>query len=162
MWRKKCNPKITTIGGDDAYTVLGKGLQFKGNAHFEMTTWIDSFFEGEITSDDLLIIGEHAVIKGNIVCKSIISSGHVTGDITATTKVELLKPAVLVGNVHSSSFSVEEGVKFRGCSNVGAIPPEVLGGHPQLGENGPYDRGPLGTLHYINGEKAIPDTIENH
>ena len=149
------------MGGDDSYTVLGKGLQFKGDAHFENTTWIDSFFEGEINSDDLLIIGEHAVIKGNIVCNSIISSGHVMGDITATTKVELLKPAVLVGNVHSSSFSIEEGVKFRGCSNVGAVPTEVLGGHPQFGENGGYAQGPFETFQNSNEEQAIPDSIEN-
>ena len=111
---------------DDGYTVLGKGLDLKGEAHFEGTVWIDSFFEGEIMSDDLLILGEHAVIKGTIVCESIISSGRMMGDITATTKVQLLKPAVLIGNVHSPSFSVEEGVNFRGFSHVGAAPTEVF------------------------------------
>ena len=162
MWGKNYKPKKETIFEDDDYTVLGKGLDLKGNARFEGTVWIDSFFEGEIMSDDLLIIGEHAVIKGSIVCGSIISSGLVMGDISARTKVQLLKPAVLIGNVHSPSFSVEEGVNFRGFSDVGATLSDVLGVNPQQSENGRHDWQQLGSVHDINGEKPIPTVMEDH
>ena len=135
MWGKNCKPKKEMIiEEDDNYTLLGKGVELKGDAHFHGTARIDSTFEGEIIADDLLIIGEHAVINGNIVCGSIISSGRVMGNITAATRVQLLKPAILMGNIHSPSFSMEEGVNFTGFSDVGAASTEVLGVNPQHGE----------------------------
>lgn len=122
MWGEKVKQKRETIFEDDHYTFLGKGVDFKGKAQFEGTVRVDGHFEGEITTDDTLIIGEHAIIKGTITGGTIISGGRVEGNITASSKVQLLKPAVLIGDVHSPSFSMEEGVYFQGMCDMGAMP----------------------------------------
>jgi len=120
MWGNKDEKKKKeTIFEGDYYTFLGKGVDFKGKANFEGTVRVDGHFEGEITTADTLIIGEHAVIKGTITGGVIVSGGKVEGNITASKKVQLLKPAVVIGDVHSPSFSLEEGVLFQGICDMG-------------------------------------------
>ena len=122
MWGEKDNKKKETIFDEEHYTFLGRGVDFKGKAQFDGTVRVDGHFEGEITTADTLIIGEHAVIKGTIIGGVIVSGGKVEGNITASKKVQLLKPAVLIGDVHSPSFSVEEGAVFQGKFDMGISP----------------------------------------
>lgn len=119
MWGEKTDSKKETVFEEEHYTFLGKGVDFKGKAQFDGTVRVDGRFEGEITTSDTLIIGEHAVIKGSIIGGVIVSGGKVEGNITASQKVQLLKPAVLIGDVSSPSFSMEEGVLFQGLCNMG-------------------------------------------
>ena len=119
MWGDKDEKKKETIFEEDHYTFLGKGVDFKGKANFDGTVRVDGHFEGEITTGDTLIIGEHAVIKGSITGGVIVSGGKVEGNIVASKKVQLLKPAVLIGDVRSPSFSMEEGVLFQGVCDMG-------------------------------------------
>jgi cytoskeletal protein CcmA (bactofilin family) len=121
MWGEKEKRKEAGFG-QEFYTFLGKGVDFKGKAQFEGTVRVDGNFEGEITIDDTLIIGETAVIKGTITGGTIVSSGRIEGVITANKKIQLLKPAVLIGDVHTPTFAMEEGVYFQGECDMGAAP----------------------------------------
>jgi cytoskeletal protein CcmA (bactofilin family) len=80
-------------------------------------------FEGEIYSKGVLIVGEHAVIKGTINVTSLINSGKIKRTITATEKVQLLKPAMLFGEVHALPFRWKKGRTFK----VGSTWVSVLG-----------------------------------
>ncbi|MGB0910382.1 MAG: bactofilin family protein [Nitrospirales bacterium] len=147
MWGEKGKPKKETIFEDDHYTFLGKGVDFKGKAQFEGTVRVDGHFEGEITTDDTLIIGEHAVIKGTIIGGTIVSGGRVEGNITATHKVQLLKPAVLIGDVHAPGFSMEDGVYFHGMCDMGAAPAQVFDVEADHTENGNHESKDLQVAH---------------
>ncbi len=123
MWGEQRDKGKKEAGlGQEYYTFLGKGVDFRGKAQFEGTVRVDGNFEGEITIDDTLIIGESAFIKGTITGGTIVSSGRIEGTVTATKKVELLQPAILKGDVHTPSFSVESGVYFQGMCDMGAAP----------------------------------------
>ena len=122
MWGEKEKTKREAGFGQEFYTFLGKGVDFKGKAQFEGTVRVDGNFEGEITIDDTLIIGETALIKGTITGGTIVSSGRIEGIITANKKIQLLKPAVLIGDVHTPAFAMEEGVYFQGECDMGAAP----------------------------------------
>jgi cytoskeletal protein CcmA (bactofilin family) len=122
MWGEKEKTKNEAGFGQEFYTFLGKGVDFKGKAQFEGTVRVDGNFEGEIIIDDTLIIGETALIKGTITGGTIVSSGRIEGVITANKKIQLLKPAVLIGDVHTPTFAVEEGVYFQGACDMGVAP----------------------------------------
>jgi len=122
MWGEKEKGNREAGFGQEFYTFLGKGVDFKGKAQFEGTVRVDGNFEGEITIDDTLIIGETALIKGTITGGTIVSSGRIEGIITAHKKIQLLKPAVLIGDVHTPTFAMEEGVYFQGECDMGAAP----------------------------------------
>ena len=121
MWEHQTKRPATTDGSDNiAY--FGKDVRFNGVVHFEGTLQIDSQFDGEIHTKGVLVIGEHAVIKATIHAGTVISGGKIKGTITAVDKVQLLKSAILVGDVHAPFFAMEEGAHIQGQIDMGASP----------------------------------------
>ena len=94
--------------------LLGKGSEFEGKLTFEGTVRIDGKFEGEVFSDDTLIIGEGARVKAEINVSTVLIYGDVIGNVSARTAVELHAPARLKGNISAPSLVVEQGVVFDG------------------------------------------------
>jgi len=119
MWTTN-DKKTPTLGGDENFTFLGKGVDFKGVITFEGTVRIDGRLEGEIHTNGTLVVGEQAVIRGTISAGTLVSSGKIKGTIMASEKVQLLKPALLVGDVKTPAISVEEGAHFHGLCDMGA------------------------------------------
>jgi cytoskeletal protein CcmA (bactofilin family) len=70
----------------------------------------------------VLVVGEHGVIRGTITAGTLISGGKIRGNVTASDKVQLLKSAILIGDVHSPSFSMEGGASFKGFTDMGTNP----------------------------------------
>ncbi len=93
---------------------LGKGCKVVGSLHFAGPAEVDGSVEGELIGQDRLIIGESAVIKAKVQAVELIVKGTVQGDIIATRKLSLRKPARVVGNISSANLSIEEGVLFEG------------------------------------------------
>ena len=76
---------------------LGKGTEFKGVLSFEGTIRVDGKVEGEVVSKDTLIAGDEALLQGEITVGTIISSGKIVGNVTATQKVHMLAPGQRAG-----------------------------------------------------------------
>src|SRR2546425_10344997 len=112
MWSKREKGNVYTMNGDEPFTFLGKGAQFKGIIHFEGTIRIDGRLEGEIHTKGTLMVGEHAVIEGDISAGTIVSGGTINGNLTATERVQLLPSAVLNGDLKTPFLKVEEGVQL--------------------------------------------------
>jgi cytoskeletal protein CcmA (bactofilin family) len=119
MWRRK-DPKQPLFCDDENFTFLGRGVDFRGIAYFEGTVRIDGRLEGEIHTNGTLVVGEHAVIKGLITTGTLISSGKIKANVTATEKIQILKPGVLIGDVRTPSFTMEEGAHFHGLCDMGS------------------------------------------
>jgi cytoskeletal protein CcmA (bactofilin family) len=98
---------------------LGKGTEFKGVISFEGTIRVDGKVEGEIISKDTLIASDGAFLNGEISVGTIISSGRIVGNVTATDKVHLLAPAYVQGTIKTPKLIIEEGVTFDGKSEMG-------------------------------------------
>lgn len=93
---------------------LGKGTKVVGTLHFSGTTEIDCQIEGEINSKEGLVICESAVVNGKIVGGEVTIRGTVNGDIIASKRLSLKRPARVIGNISASNLSIEEGVTFEG------------------------------------------------
>ena len=119
MWKPN-GKKSERPEDDENFTFLARGASFKGVAHFDGTVRIDGRFEGELHAKGSLVVGEQAVIKGIVTAGTLITGGKINGSITGTEKVQLLKSAVLVGDVRTPSFSMEEGAHFHGVCEMGA------------------------------------------
>lgn len=105
---------------EENFTFLGKGVDFKGVVDFDGIIRIDGRLEGEIHTSGTLIVGEHAVIKGIVSAGTVVTSGKINGTITAVEKIQILKPGVLIGDIHTPVISIEEGSHFHGMSDMGA------------------------------------------
>lgn len=107
----------------DVKAFLGKGTTFKGILTFDGTVRIDGTLEGEIHTEDTLIVGEDAEITGEIRAGTVVSCGRITGNIFASQRATLSKPARVKGDIQAPLLTVEEGVVFDGgcrMSNVAA------------------------------------------
>ncbi len=99
---------------------LGKGTAFKGVLSFEGTIRVDGRVEGEVLSKDTLIAGDEAHLEGEISVGTIISSGKIVGNVSASQKVHILAPGVIEGNIKTPNLIIEEGVTFDGkCEMAG-------------------------------------------
>jgi len=99
---------------------LGKGTEFKGVLSFEGTIRVDGKVEGEIVSKDTLIAGDGAYLQGELSIGTLISSGKIVGNITASQKVHLLAPGNIQGNIKTPKLIIEEGVTFDGKCEMAA------------------------------------------
>jgi cytoskeletal protein CcmA (bactofilin family) len=105
-------PPASTAGGLTAF--IDQGSEFSGKLTFKDTVRIDGRFEGEISSENTLIVGETGEIDANIRSKTVVVSGAVNGDIHASRQLVLHKTARLQGNVETPSLLVEEGAVMNG------------------------------------------------
>jgi len=102
------------------FTLLGKSVDFKGIVSFDGTVRVDGRVEGEIHTTGTLIVGEHARIEGIVSAGVLMNSGKINGTITAMEKIHILKPGVLVGDIHTPVIAIEEGSHFHGMCDMGA------------------------------------------
>jgi cytoskeletal protein CcmA (bactofilin family) len=99
-------------------TLLGRGSEFEGKLTFEGTVRIDGKLSGEIFSEDVLVVGEGAMVNAEIDVGVIIVEGNVTGNIRAKRAVELHAPARVKGNIETPSLYIDKGVIFEGFSKM--------------------------------------------
>ena len=92
----------------EATTVIGSDTIITGTIRAQGTIWVDGRVDGDICTDGLLMIGETAVVVGNIYAGSVICRGMLVGDIVASEEVELLESASLNGTVRAPVFSVDD------------------------------------------------------
>ncbi|HZP96041.1 MAG TPA: polymer-forming cytoskeletal protein [Candidatus Limnocylindria bacterium] len=104
--------------GGDLNALLGKGSEFEGKLAFEGKVRIDGTFTGEISTNDLLQVGEGAKIQAEISCGTIVVEGEIVGNIKATQAVELRRPAKVHGDITTPSLVIEKGVLFEGRSRM--------------------------------------------
>jgi cytoskeletal protein CcmA (bactofilin family) len=97
-------------------TLLGRGASFEGKLTFEGTVRIDGKFKGEVFSDDVLVIGEGAVVEAEIDIGEVIIQGTVIGNVKAKRSIEIHAPGKVKGDLHTPSLQVDKGVIFEGRS----------------------------------------------
>ena len=108
-------PRVTAATEGRAY--LDKGSKISGKISFEAPARIDGEVDGEINSKDSIVIGESAVVTAQIRAASVSISGKVSGDVTATTRIEIRPGAKVNGNVTAPVLVIQEGALFEGhCS----------------------------------------------
>ena len=107
-------------------TLLGRGATFEGKLTFDGTVRIDGRFKGEVFSDDVLVIGEGAVVEAEIDIGEVIVQGTVIGNIKAKRSIEIHAPGRVKGDLHTPSLQIDKGVIFEGRSFMeGMVAPKA-------------------------------------
>ena len=110
--REKEKPRMDN-NPNAASAFLGPGSKITGTIKLDSTGRIEGEVEGEIHARDL-VIGESAVVKAQINGATVVVHGTVVGDIRATSRLEIRRPAKVKGNISSSVLVIEEGASFEG------------------------------------------------
>ena len=71
---------------------------------------IDGKFEGEIKTEEDVVIGESGRVKTNIHARTVIVAGTVIGNINVSEEVKLLGTGRVYGNINTPTIIIEKGV----------------------------------------------------
>ena len=99
---------------------LGVDALFKGRLTFEGNVRIDGKFEGQVNTNDTLIIGETGDVIADIEAGIVICKGKMKGTIIASQKIEMHPASKIIGNVQTPALNIELGAVLDGnCDMTG-------------------------------------------
>jgi cytoskeletal protein CcmA (bactofilin family) len=94
---------------------LGTSVAIKGDLSASEDLTLMGKMEGSIRlPDHTLTVGPNAEVKAEIVAKSVIILGAVTGNLTATERVDIRSTGSLLGDLASPRLAIAEGGSLRG------------------------------------------------
>lgn len=118
IMRKDDSGDGTKINIGKTDTLLGPEAAFDGKLTFQGTVHLEGKFSGEIVSDDVLVVGETALVKADVHVGSLVLNGTIEGNVFAKSAVEIQAPGVLRGNLSTPSLTIGRGVVFEGTSHM--------------------------------------------
>jgi cytoskeletal protein CcmA (bactofilin family) len=98
-------------------SLIGSNSSVRGEVESKGTLRADGSIEGNISAD-WVVIGEKALIKGNITARGIVVGGRVEGNMKAKEIVEIKNKGQVYGEVFTPKLSIAEGGIFDGRSSM--------------------------------------------
>ncbi len=99
-------------------STIGEGSVFEGKFYISGSLRIDGKFEGEIKTDEELVVGETGKVKTNINAKSVVIAGTVIGNISADDEVKLLETGRVLGDIVTPTLTIQRGVIAQGSITI--------------------------------------------
>ena len=130
---------------------IGKSVVIKGELSGSEDLTIEGHVEGRIDlKDNVLTIGPNGKIKAEVFAKAVVVLGEVTGNVTASEKVDIRDNGSVDGDIASPRVAIAEGAHFRGSVDMQragqkaqaqqAKPSQPQPGQPQQHQNQPQQQ----------------------
>jgi cytoskeletal protein CcmA (bactofilin family) len=98
---------------------IGKSVVIKGELSGSEDLTIEGNVEGRIElKENILTIGPNGKIRAEVFAKSVIVLGEVTGNVTASEKVDIRDNGSVDGDITSPRVAIAEGAHFRGSVDM--------------------------------------------
>jgi cytoskeletal protein CcmA (bactofilin family) len=98
---------------------IGKSVVIKGELSGSEDLTIEGQVDGKIElRQNVLTIGPNGKIKAQIFAKSVVVQGEVTGNITASEKVDIRDNGAVDGDIAAPKVAIAEGAHFRGSIDM--------------------------------------------
>jgi len=125
---------------------IGKSVVIKGELSGSEDLTIEGQVDGKIElRQNVLTIGPNGRIKAQVFAKAVIVQGEVTGNITASEKVDIRDAGSVDGDITSPKVAIAEGAHFRGSIDMqrsGAAAAGAKGEAPKTPEQKPAGTSP--------------------
>ena len=108
--RKKSSEEISGF--------LDEGTAVTGELQFSGTLRIDGSFHGSIATNDILVVGEHAVLHADIRAGDLEIHGRVFGNVECKRRIEIYPTGCVNGDVQAPVLVVNAGATFEGRSRM--------------------------------------------
>jgi len=106
---------------------IGKSVVIKGELSGSEDLTIEGQVDGKIElRQNVLTIGPNGKIKAQVFAKSVVILGEVTGNVTASEKVDIRDNGSVDGDIAAPRVAIAEGAHFRGSIDM-----QRAGGKPE-------------------------------
>ena len=122
MWKEKTDVKKNDA---EIKAYMGEDTVFNGLLNYSGTVRIDGKFEGQVITEDTLIIGETGHLTAEISAGTVICMGYVEGTVMAQ-KVEIHSTSKVVGNIKSPAMHIELGGVFDGTCDMSGKETKII------------------------------------
>lgn len=122
-------------------TLLDKGCEFHGKLTFEGIVRIDGVFQGEIFSQDHLIIGDGARVEAEIQVGELEVGGSFKGKIVARDKLIVHSTGRVEGTIQARELEVHRGASMNGTIDMHSLKEVVAEPRDTIVHFQPKDRG---------------------
>ena len=105
-------------GGPYINSIIGEGTRFNGEFDLNGLLRIDGDFCGTVRTEGKVLVGKNGRAECTVYAGTVVVGGILRGNIFANEKVVILSTGIVLGNIHSPRFIVEEGVIFNGTARI--------------------------------------------
>jgi cytoskeletal protein CcmA (bactofilin family) len=109
---------VEVPGGPYINSIIGEGTRFNGEFDLNGLLRIDGDFCGTVRTDGKVLVGKNGRAECTVYAGTVVIGGVLRGNIFAGEKVVILSTGIVLGNIHSPRFIVEEGVIFNGTAKI--------------------------------------------
>ena len=108
---------------------IGQSIQIKGELTGNEDLIIDGQVDGKIHLEEHnLTVGENGRITADIRAKGVVVLGQVTGNITATDRIEITPSGSVQGDLRAQRVALADGATFRGSIDMKPAGPVAVSG----------------------------------
>lgn len=122
---------------------ISTGTVVKGEISSSNDIRIDGTFEGKIYSKGRVVVGEKALIKGDIICSNVDFWGTMEGNFFVKDTLSLKSSSKVKGDLHIKRLQVELDAKFDGtCQMISEAEFDRLVGNTPAKQEAPKPAAP--------------------
>jgi cytoskeletal protein CcmA (bactofilin family) len=97
---------------------ISAGTEVKGSLISRSDIRIDGVFEGELITSGKLVLGEKAVVRGNVMCANTDIWGKMEGDLIVGDTVSFKQDSSYEGQLKTIRICIEMGASFSGGCQI--------------------------------------------
>ena len=103
---------------NEIHTIVGSNVKLTGTLKDTNDIVIHGTVEGEVISDQNIVVDETANVKGPVTAQSVSVSGVVEGMVKALDKLEIHPSGRVDGNIQTKDLIIHSGARFIGKSDI--------------------------------------------
>lgn len=97
-----------------ATTVIASGITIEGELTTDDEVEISGTVKGKLRAGGAVSVSGGAVVEAEVAGSSVAIGGQVTGNVTASDRVDLQAGGRLVGDVKTARLTIADGASFKG------------------------------------------------
>ncbi|MFO0615184.1 MAG: polymer-forming cytoskeletal protein [Polyangiaceae bacterium] len=99
-------------------TVIGQGMTIEGEVSSDEEVVVAGVVRGKLQVDGPITIEAGGIVEADVGGTSVAVSGSITGNVTATDRVDLLSGGRLIGDVKAAKVTIADGAVFKGSVDM--------------------------------------------
>jgi cytoskeletal protein CcmA (bactofilin family) len=136
---------------ENAVATIGKSIIFKGELSGSEDLEVNGTAEGDVKlPDNTLTIGQTGHVKASISAKSVLIVGKVTGDVTATERIEIEASGIVEGDLRAPRLLIQEGAVMNGTVEMGSTSKPAEASKTPTPRSATQGNGPAGSQPSAN------------